>query len=284
MSSAAILLRSVMRLANAATDSIMKSRAATASIEFSIVPSNPRSSHVRIRFTGKPVPANAAAPSGLWFTRVYAPPSRSKSRASAPACASRWCASVVGWACWVCVNPGVSVSICSFACVIRTCLRLINSRIIFKSSSRSRMRMHVATSSLRLRPVCMRPPVSSPTISMSFDSIAAWISSSGGSAEMPSFWITLIAESMREEVSAVIMPSSVSITTCARSTLMSASNIHLSESIEDVNRRTSAGCAERRALRINAPVGIRTRVRALATPGDNHYTTGARGCCERNMP
>ena len=243
-----------MRLANAAADSIRKSRALTASIEFSTRPSNPRSSHVRALFTGKPVPANAAAPSGLRFVRVYAQSSLSKSRASAPAYASRWCASVVGWACWVCVNPGINVMVCSLACVIMTCLRSASSSIIASRESRSLMRMQVATSSLRLRPVCICPPASSPTLPINFDSIAAWMSSSGGSDEMPSSCIKRSAESTVEAISVVMIPSSVSITRCARSTSRSASNIHVSDSREDVNLKTSAGCEERRALRRISPM------------------------------
>ena len=85
ISSDAMRLRSVMRFADAEADSIRKSRALTASIEFSITPSKPSNPEVRALFIGNPVPANAAAPSGLLFVRVYAPLSLSKSRSSAPA-------------------------------------------------------------------------------------------------------------------------------------------------------------------------------------------------------
>ena len=89
ISSSAILDILVIRFENADTDSIIKSRLDTASCEFSMSESKPSSSHVNSRSMGKPVEANAAAPSGLLFVRLYAPLSRLESRSSADACAIR---------------------------------------------------------------------------------------------------------------------------------------------------------------------------------------------------
>ena len=71
-----------MMSAAAAQNSIAKSRSETASSEFSASPSKPSSRATRLRSMLKLVPARAAAPSGMRFTRERTSPSLWRSRSS----------------------------------------------------------------------------------------------------------------------------------------------------------------------------------------------------------
>ena len=69
-------------IAAAASVSITKSRSETASSEFAIGRSNSRAAAVMSRSIGNEVPASAAAPSGMSFSRDCASEKRPRSRAA----------------------------------------------------------------------------------------------------------------------------------------------------------------------------------------------------------
>ena len=74
--------RCVPHMAQANRNSAAKSRLATASSELRIGRSKPSAVAVMCRSIGKPVPASAAAPSGLSFIRARASARRDRSRDS----------------------------------------------------------------------------------------------------------------------------------------------------------------------------------------------------------
>ena len=129
------------------------------------------------RSMGYGVPASAAAPSGMRFTRARHSAKRSASRASISNHASMWWPKVIGCAGWRWVKPGSTVSASRSAMVRITSCSARIAPAMSSSASRSQSRTAVATWSLRDRPVCRRLPAS-PIRSVSTDSTFMCTSSS----------------------------------------------------------------------------------------------------------
>ena len=94
--------------AHTKANSATKSREAVPSIELAVEPVKPSSAATSSGSRPRLWPASAPEPYGESDrTRSCQSPSRSTSRSSAQACASRWCDSSTGWACWRWVRPGM---------------------------------------------------------------------------------------------------------------------------------------------------------------------------------
>ena len=97
------------------------------SMELADEPVNPSSAATASGSRPSVWPARAPEPYGESLaTRASQSRSRSTSRSSGHAWASRWCDRSTGWACWRCVRPGITISSgarCSRACPASTSTR-----------------------------------------------------------------------------------------------------------------------------------------------------------------
>ena len=142
----------------------------------------------------------------------------------------------MGCACCVCVNPVMIVWVCCDAVSSMVWRSATSSLMRSSSPSRRVMRMQVATSSFRERAECILPPTSSPVWSISFDSRAMCTSSYVWSRSlMPPSSTFKSPFRMDVQSSSLIILCLFSIRVCALSTRMSALNMCLSASIDDVN-------------------------------------------------
>src|SRR6478752_4402107 len=158
--------------------SAAKSRAAVASIELSAAASKPSSSAIASGSSPSDDPASAPDPYGDTAARLSKSASRSTSRSSGCACASKWCASSTGWADCRCVLPGMIAVGCAAAWVASVPTTSSTPSATRRTASRSHSRKSVATWSFRDRPARSRPPRFSPTRSIRPRSSAPCTSSS----------------------------------------------------------------------------------------------------------
>ena len=107
MTSSANRLTSTPTMAVTKANSATKSRAAVPSMELALEPVKPSSAATASGSSPRLDPASAPEPYGdSAATRASQSRSRSTSRSSGQACASRWWASSTGWACCRWVRPG----------------------------------------------------------------------------------------------------------------------------------------------------------------------------------
>ncbi len=166
------------------------------------------------------VPARAAEPSGQRFSLSKASMNLSASRSSLKTCAIMCWASVTGWACCMCVNPGMTVLPFSSATFMRLDIRSPMPSTVSRTASLRYILKSVATWSLRLLPVWSFPPAG-PMASVSLNSTLVWMSSSSGSRGNLS---SSISESMALRPSIMASASSAGMTLHAFSILTWASD------------------------------------------------------------
>ena len=183
MTSSACRLTSTPIIAATKANSATKSRAAVPSIELAMEPVKPSSRATASGSSPRLEPASAPEPYGeSAATRASQSRSRSTSRTSGQAWASRWWASSTGCACWRWVRPGMTAPRCALGLVGERVDEVEHAgRRRPGAWSRRNTLNSVATWSLRLRPARSRPPRSGPTSSSSSRSSAPWTSSSDGS-------------------------------------------------------------------------------------------------------
>src|SRR5450830_446380 len=180
MTSSASRDRSTAIIAATNANSATMSRLAVPSIEFSTGPAKPSSAATAAGSRPSEEPASAPEPYGERAARESQSTHRSTSRISGHACASRWCASSTGWACCMCVRPGIGASPAAAACPMNASTTSSTSPPRPRACSRRYMRTSVAIWSLRERPARSLPPSSPPARSMRPRSRAVWTSSSSG--------------------------------------------------------------------------------------------------------
>ena len=103
-------------MANTKAASAAKSRAAVASTELSAAAAKPRSAAIASGSRPNDEPASAPEPYGDTAARLSKSTILSTSRSNGWACASRWCASRIGWADCRWVLPGMMAVGCAAAC------------------------------------------------------------------------------------------------------------------------------------------------------------------------
>ncbi|CFE46480.1 Uncharacterised protein [Mycobacterium tuberculosis] len=185
----------------------------------------PRSAAIASGSRPSDEPAKAPEPYGDTAARLSKSTMRSRSRSRGWACASRWCASRIGWADCRWVLPGMMALGCAAACSASAPTTSSTPVATRRTASRSHIRNSAATWSLRERPARSRPPRSGPTRSIRPRSSAACTSSSVTSGpKLPSAtsWARLSRPaSSPSRCSSVSSPARNSTMVCARDAVRS---------------------------------------------------------------
>ncbi len=200
--------------------SATRSRAEVPSIELETEPEKPSSAATASGSSPRDVPARAADPYGLIASRLSRSAMRWRSRTSGQACARSWCDRRTGWACCMCVRPGMGTPRCVDAWSARACATPTTSPRNVAIASRRYIRTSVAIWSLRERPARSRPPSSAPSRSVRPRSKAPWTSSSVGSGpkapDSTSVARPSIPARSPDSSSSVSSPAPLSARACAR--------------------------------------------------------------------
>ena len=151
----------------------------------------PSSRAIASRSMAKEFPASAPEPMGHASALSAARSNRAMSRMKASACASRKCESRIGCACCMWVMPAIGTPRFVFACNKRARSSPPRRYCIDETASITNRRKSVATSSLRLRPVCNFQP-SGPSSSVRAFS-TKWCTSSAPAASFSNQAVSVCA-------------------------------------------------------------------------------------------
>ena len=145
MTSSPIRERCTPKMAIAESTSTTKSRSATASKLLLNRDSKLSSSATACESNGNDDPASAPAPRTETLVLLRDSKSLCISLEIAQPCASRWCATGTGCACWRWVYPGIIIPSSDFDLVSKVCCKEISSPIISEQIRLVQRRRSVAT-------------------------------------------------------------------------------------------------------------------------------------------
>src|SRR5712664_1895627 len=187
----------------------------------------PSARAMALRSTANEFPASAPEPIGHESALAAACCNRVMSRVNASACASRKCESRIGWACCMCVMPAIGTPRFAFACRRNELSSVERAFWTRAAASMTNRRKSVATSSLRLRPVCSFQPRGPSSSTSAFST--KWCTSSALAPKRSSHATSVFARSailssaarVCFTSAAVRMPIGSSALAQARSTIIS---------------------------------------------------------------